>query len=352
MRHSVTPFLGAVVILLVFGLTTIWSTANSLFFPQLLFIVAGIIIAYLAFRSDLSLLFSLLWPIYLFSVVSLLFTLLLGEVTRGSTRWIDLGIFKLQVSEMVKPLLAIFFAGFLAENNPNQPKNLLLYLLLLAIPSGLIFIQPDLGSSLVIASFAMTLLFVSGLKFRFLVIGLLFAMIIAFPAYGQLKPYQQDRINSFINPYSDPKGSGYNIIQSVIAVGSGKIVGLGVKQGTQSHLKFLPERHTDFIYASFAEEFGLVGSTLLFASYLVLFIFWIRLASDLGDKREFLLVTAILVIFAFQATVNLGMNLGVMPVTGITLPFVSYGGSSIISLFSLIGITLNLNKRRHLSSYH
>lgn len=352
MRHSPLLFFGALLILLLFSLTTIWSTANNLFLPQLTFIVLGALLAFIAYKTDMHLLFSFAWPLYIFTILLLITTLVLGEVTRGSTRWIELGFFRLQGSEMAKPILALFLADYLGNRPPTKFKNIFTYLCLLALPVALVLVQPDLGSAMVITAMGLGLLLIAGIPWRYVLVGLVMFALIAPPLYEHLQPYQKLRIQSFINPYADPDGSGYNVIQSVIAVGSGNFFGMGVKQGTQSHLKFLPERHTDFAYASFAEEFGFIGSALLFSAYLTIFFFWLRLAQSVSENRETYLIIAALTVFAFQAIVNLGMNLGIMPVTGITLPLVSYGGSSVLSLFSFIGMTQNLNRRRAFSGHH
>jgi rod shape determining protein RodA len=346
MRHSSLPLLIPVFILFIFSLTSIWSTANHDFPDQLLFILITLALIGIIYRLDLCLIFSFSHLYYLASIILLIITLVIGGTTRGSTRWVDLGIYSLQTSEIVKPLLAIFFAKFISNHPPKTFSNILIYLLLTALPVGLIFVQPDLGSSLVILTLSLGILFIAGLRYRYLFIGLIMSLIIFIPLFNLLKPYQQVRLTSFLNPYSDPSKTGYNIIQSIIAIGSGKIIGQGVKQGTQSHLKFLPERHTDFIYASFAEEFGIIGSTLLILCFLSILLFLLKLSQRLKENDEIALSLGIFTIFLFQSFINLGMNLGIMPVTGITLPLVSYGGSSLISFGLMLGLILNLNQRR------
>ncbi len=345
MNKSPAPVIWSVIVLISLGLTTIWSTVPNLFLSQLSFVAIGIIFLIIFSRIELSLAFSLSLPLYFFSLFFLALTLIIGEVTRGSTRWIEIGPVKLQASEFVKPLLAIFFANFLSRHSMKSLRNYLSFLILLFLPAVFILVQPDLGSALILLFMGLLMLFVSDVKPKTLIITIFLGLLTIFPAFSHLKPYQQQRISSFINPYSDPSGGGYNIIQSVIAVGSGQIMGLGVKQGTQSHLKFLPERHTDFIFASFAEEFGLIGSLLLLSSYLLMFSFWFGLSKKIGKKENYFLLCAIIGVITFQFLVNIGMNLGIMPVTGITLPLVSYGGSSLLTLMILIGLSLNLNRR-------
>lgn len=325
-------------LILSFSLTTIWSTTPNLFFNQLAFLILGIFVVLLFYRLDLGVLFSISPIFYIVSIILLVATLLLGEPVRGATRWLG----PLQTSEAIKPLLTIFYANFLVRHDINKIKNLLIYWVLALIPVILIKVQPDLGSALVILSLAGLMATFAGLnKKTILLLAVSFIVLIPI-APKILKNYQLDRIESFINPESDPKGTGYNVIQSVIAIGSGGILGKGVRLGTQSHLNFLPERHTDFIFASFAEEFGLVGIFMALAAYYYLFSNFFEETANLKEKNAKLLHLGIVWIFFFQVVVNIGMNLGLMPVTGITLPLFSYGGSSLISFMALLGLSANL----------
>lgn len=292
-------------------------------------------------KLDLGLILGLSTPLYIISVLLLLITILFGESVRGSTRWLNLGLFSLQTSEVVKPFLILFYANFLSQKN-LKPKNLLTFGLLSAIPFFLVFKQPDLGSALALLAIPLILYISNYFKPKTLLIIALFLAVIIPIGLKFIKPYQSKRIESFINPYSDSSGGGYNVIQSTIAIGSGRFFGKGVSLGTQSHLNFLPERHTDFIFASFVEEFGLLGSILILSSFFVLFQTMINNATNLKDRGLYLTQLAILTLFSFQTAINIGMNLGLAPVTGITLPFFSYGGSSLISSFAIIGIQLKL----------
>lgn len=349
MRISPLPLLFAIFIILAFGLTTIWSTANDLFWTQLIFIVCGVVICLVISKIDLTVLATFSRIFYIISIFLLLITFVLGQATRGSTRWIDLGFVKLQFSELIKPSLVIFFASFASTYTLKKFRNIIMYLTVLLLPTLLVFIQPDLGSSLVILVLGLSILFVSDISKKNLLLLVLISLAVIIPGFEMLKPYQKQRLTSFMNPYNDPGKSGYNIIQSVVAVGSGQIIGLGVRQGTQSHLKFLPERHTDFAFASFAEEFGLIGAILLLFSYVVLLFSIVALSFSLSSKFDFYIANSIFAIFAFQIIVNIGMNLGVLPITGITLPLFSYGGSSIFCLSALLGLVFNLNSRRRFS---
>jgi len=266
--------------------------------------------------------------------------MLIGRNIRGSVRWIDLGFFNLQTSEIIKPLLAIFYSSYLAQNKLTKWKDLLLFLFISVIPVLMVVIQPDLGSALTLMCLPLALLVFTGHLKKLLIIGVIFFAVVIPLESKFLKPYQRQRIETFVNPYKDPQGAGYNVIQATIAVGSGGIFGKGVKLGTQSHLNFLPERHTDFIFASYVEEFGLVGATFLLAAYFLIFRTCLQTGKILKDSRASLLSLSVFSIIAFQAVVNVGMNLGVMPVTGITLPLFSYGGSSLLSFAILFGLQL------------
>jgi rod shape determining protein RodA len=340
MRQGKGLLISALLLTQVLGLTTIWSTFPELFFTQLSFVLVGTIIILLLSKVDLTLFFSLSTVFYVVSLLLLAVTLMVGKNIRGSVRWIDLGFFSLQTSEIVKPLLAIFYSSYLAKFQDLSWKGLFRFLFLAMLPVVLIAFQPDLGSALTLFFLPMALLVFSGQIKKILLVGMV-SLLIFIPLESKLlKPYQRQRIETFINPYQDPQGSGYNVIQSTIAVGSGKILGKGVKLGTQSHLNFLPERHTDFIFASYVEEFGLLGALVLFAAYSIIFNYSLINLRRFKERRLTLLSLSTFLIFFFQFVVNIGMNLGIMPVTGITLPLFSYGGSSLLSFAILIGLQL------------
>lgn len=340
MRPNKGLLLIALVLILTLSLTTIWSTVPNLFLTQLTFIIVGIIIVYLFSKTDVTILFSLSTVFYVSSVVLLLITLVIGRNIRGSVRWIDLGFFPMQTSEIVKPLLAVFYSSYLSRLKKIGWSQLFIFLGLAVLPVILIAIQPDLGSALTLSFLAIMLLVFFGQFKKLLLLGGLLLLIVLPLESRLLKPYQRQRLETFINPYTDPQGAGYNVIQATIAVGSGSIVGKGVKLGTQSHLNFLPERHTDFIFASFVEEFGLVGAATILLSYYVIFHYCLLGIRLLRNGQESTLCLSIFLLFFFQSAVNIGMNLGIMPVTGITLPLFSYGGSSFISFSILIGLLI------------
>lgn len=283
---------------------------------------------------------------YLASVLLLLITFLLGATIRGSTRWLLIGGFQLQGGELAKPLLALAFAYYLEKYPPTTLRHLLLHLGLGAIPMFLIFKQPDLGTALVVASMWVAELFVAGVPLWLVGAGGL--GFVGFLRYLPhfLHDYQLKRLESFLDPYADPTGSGYNVIQSMIAIGSGGIWGKGLGHGTQSHLAFLPERHTDFAFASIAEELGLFGSLAILSVLGALLLHLLRHATTARDMRSRLLITGIMAALLFQTVVNMGMNLGVAPVTGVTLPLISYGGSSILAISLMLGLVISCSQRK------
>lgn len=333
-------FLGSILSLQILSLVTIWSTAESLFLTQLSFVITGALLILFLSKIDLTFLFSLSTLWYLGSILLLLLTFVVGKNIRGSVRWIDLGLFNLQTSEIVKPLLALFYVNYLCKYNLKSYQDLLKFLALALVPVLLVAKQPDLGSALTLLFLPLILLVFKGHFFKLFVLGSLALLILVPFELKFLKPYQRQRLETFINPYKDPKGSGYNVIQATIAVGSGGLFGKGVRLGTQSHLNFLPERHTDFIFASFVEEFGLLGSVVLIGCLLIYGQIALFVYRKSPDEDGGLLSLSVFGLVGFQAVVNIGMNIGLMPVTGITLPFFSYGGSSLLSFSILSGLLL------------
>ncbi len=284
---------------------------------------------------------------YGIALVLLLATFIFGASVRGSTRWISLGSFQLQAGEFAKPLLVLAFAYFLDRFPPKTLKNILLNTLLFIPPVLLIFRQPDLGTALVVSSIWVAALFVTGLPYWLIGVMSVLGIIFAESLPRLLHDYQLKRLETFIDPFRDPLGAGYNVIQSLIAVGSGGILGKGLGNGTQSHLRFLPERHTDFIFASLAEELGLVGSLLVLFCLGSLLYRLLSLATHTRDTTNRAIYIGIFSYLAFQTFINIGMNIGIAPVTGVTLPLISYGGSSVLATAITLGIAASLARSDH-----
>lgn len=339
------------ILLIALGLTMVASTTLGesgnldLATRQAVFAAIGLGLFFVVTRFDFELWKPFSWIFYAVSVALLILVFFYGLEVRGSSRWIDLGIFRLQPSELVKLSTILVLAAFMDGRNMKRIKNVILSGILMAVPLVFVFLQPDLGTAGVLGAVWIGMLLASGVRPKFLLTGLALAVIALPILYTNLQTYQKDRIATFLNPGSDPLGAGYNVIQSTIAVGSGGVFGRGFGRGTQSYLNFLPEHHTDFIFATLAEELGLVGSLLLMGLLGVLL--W-RIGQGIFKTNRFggLVLVGIFVLVAFQAAVNIGMNIGLAPVTGITLPFVSYGGSSLITMMMGIGLAQSIIRRR------
>ena len=336
---------GPLILLAISSLLIISSIAPDHLQQQVIFFIIAFTLIVILGRIDYQLYVFSPWPWYLSSVAILGFTLLLGQVIRGAARWINIAGVSLQSSELIKPLLIIFVASYLSRYLPQSVKGLIRFLLIMFVPTLLVFMQPDLGSAILIMIITGSSIIASGVGFKRVVITAL-ALLLTLPiAYTQLKPYQLNRLVSFTNPAADPLGSGYNALQATIAVGSGKLLGRGLGQGTQSHLRFLPERHTDFIFASLVEELGLFGGTIIVISFLWLCLTLLKTARYASSDMGSIIALTSLSLLIIQATINIGMNMGLFPITGITLPFVSSGGSSIISLGLMLGVCYSVALR-------
>lgn len=311
-----------------FGLNTfmVLSLVPQLFFKQIFSWIAGLILFFIGRQIIPKNTQHYKLIIFLFSCFFLILPIILNNVTRGSRRWIDIGPSTIQPSEFTRPLLGLNVA------TTNQPFWLI-------IPIIILLIQPDLGSALTTAAIGIpTILLNSKVRKIFIICLLIFTASSPLIWKYALHDYQKNRITYFINPHKDPLNKGYNAIQSTIAIGSGGITGQGFKRGSQGQLKFLPEKHTDFIFASLAEEMGLVGVITLLIAYF--FLIKTLISQTFKATHPSLRLFGLAIIFQlwFQITVNIGMNLGILPVTGITLPFISVGGSSLMSLLFSLGI--------------
>lgn len=287
---------------------------------------------------DYRLLPALRWPLYFVAVVLLVLVDVAGISRGGAQRWLDLGVIELQPSEVVKGLLLLALASFLAEGR-DRPVwwQVLSYLVLLALPLLLIYAQPDLGTAVSLAFLGLGLLFVSGVPWRY-ILGMATASAMSAPLiWASLEDYMRERVLLFLNPAADPQAT-YNIRQALLAVGSGGLVGKGYKLGTQSQLHFLRVRHTDFIFPVIAEELGFVGASLVIALFALVLYRLLRIALAARDTYGRLVACGVALILFFQAFVNMGMNVGLLPVTGIPLPFVSYGGTNLVTTLWLIGV--------------
>ncbi len=330
-------------LLLIFGIIILNSISPTLFPDYYWFYAVGVIafIFFAIFDFDIISAFSKYF--YIFSILLLVLVLIIGQVTRGTVRWIPVGSFSLQPSEIVRPFLLIFFANYIAEKKLDI-KRLINILILMIIPLFLILIQPSLGVSALTAVGFLGLFLASEInKKYFLYLGLI-ALVLAPLVFLILAPYQRIRVLSFLDPSKDPQGAGYNAIQSTISVGSGKFLGRGLGRGVGTQLAFLPERQTDFIFASVAEEMGFVGAFILLGLTFFLFLQIINYASNsMSIPARLFLGGVFLTLFA-QVVVHVGMNMGLFPITGVPYPLVSAGGSSLLATLITLGVVNGTKK--------
>lgn len=284
---------------------------------------------------------------YIFTLLTLLAVLILGIDAKGAQRWISIGSFRIQPSELMKLALPLMLASYLSQCHlPPNWKNVTIAFLLIAIPTLLIAVQPDLGTSILVAGAGLVVLFLAGLSWR-LIMSFIALALAALPALWMvMHDYQKNRVKTFLNPESDPLGTGWNIIQSKIAIGSGGLYGKGWLEGTQSRLEFLPERHTDFIIAVLAEEAGLVGVILLLTLYTLIIWRGMLIALSVDDTFSRLLASSIILTFFVYVFVNLGMVSGLLPVVGVPLPLVSYGGTSSLTLMIGFGVLMSIHTHK------
>lgn len=292
------------------------------------------------------------WAPWLFGagVLMLIAVLIFGAVGKGAQRWLDLGLFRFQPSEIMKLAVPMMIAWYLAENTlPPSRKAIAITVLIIVVPVGLIVKQPDLGTSLLIAMSGIFALLLAGISWRLVGgMSLLVAACAPLVWFFGMRDYQQQRVLTFLNPESDPLGSGYHIIQSKIAIGSGGLYGKGWLNGTQSQLEFLPERSTDFIFAVFAEEFGFFGILILLALYLYIIARCLYISAQAQDTFTRLLAGSLTLTFFVYLVVNIGMVSGMLPVVGLPLPLVSYGGTSMVTLMAAFGILMSIQTHRKL----
>lgn len=342
----------AVLLLVTVGLLTIYSISqgesSTIFTKQLIYAVLGIFLMFLfslfdyrIFRNNTFFLLSL----YFFSCLFLIAVLFIGKEIRGVSSWIRIGQWGFEPVELIKIVIILILAKYFSLRHIEvyRLRHLVASSFYIILPVFLLLLQPELGYTLILILIWLTLVIVSGIKLKHIfVLVLIGVMLVSFSWFFLLKDYQKERIISFINPQVDPLGHGYNVIQSIIAVGSGKFFGRGLGHGTQSQLSFLPEQHTDFIFAVIAEEWGFIGSVLVLLLFGIIFqrLIKISLASSNNFARLFSLGFAAMLLF--QVIINIGMNMGLFPVIGIPLPFLSYGGSNLITSFIALGIAQSI----------
>lgn len=387
--------------LLVLGLLALYSTShtgdtsitgNNFFLKQIFWILLGLVFMVFIFFIPHKWIYAAAYPLYAMSLILLLFVLFFGKIGQGAERWLQVGPFSFQPSEFAKLATVLAVARYISREdvNLNAPRDFILAGMLVVVPFLMIIRQPDLGTSMVFTALALPMFYWSGLKlsnllliimpvlfilgsFQFLTFLILMIVLVLYLLYSHrsklvivfnfllnismglltpvlwnhLKPYQKNRIKIFLNPEADPRGAGYQIIQSKVAIGSGGGLGKGFMQGSQTQLRFLPEQHTDFIYAVIGEEFGFVGAMLGLILFFLLLMRGVKIATMVRNRFNSIVAIGIVTIIAFHTIINLGMTVGLLPVTGLPLPFVSYGGSSLLTNMIMVGILLNYYKNRY-----
>jgi len=338
-------------VLITAGIATLYSITTvtgrtTLAHDQIIYAVLAIALYVFFAALDYRALRSYSWYLYIVGLILLIAVNFFGQEIFGSRRWIELGFAQFQPSEVMKLVILVLGANFFAQNEDVPVRKTIFFLLLAAIPLVLILRQPDLGTALAISAMLVGILTVAKIP-RKVVLILVALLVAAAPlAWFNLKSYQKERVVSFLEPAKDPRGSGYNVSQAKIAVGSGGIYGKGFGGTTQSQLQFLPVAHIDFIFSGWAEATGFIGSSLLVAAFAVLVARIYQIANSARDRFGYIFSTGAATLIFFQVLVNIGMNIGLMPVTGIPLPFVSYGGTSLLTSAMILGVVQSIYLRR------
>lgn len=343
-----------VVLLGAIGVATLYSANRSFsggtpyYLKQTVFLGAGVVAAVCIACIDYRVLISFAPAFYLFSLGLLVAVLFIGNEVKGGQRWITIGFFNLQPSEVAKLAVTLMLAWYLGKigGKIQRVPWLIPAFAIGALPAVLVLVQPNLGTTIVFVPLTFAMVFAAGAK-RWHLGGLVLAGAAAAPmGWAFIEDYQRRRILTFLDPASDPSGSGYHTIQSMITVGSGGMTGKGYMQGTQTYLSYLPEHHSDFIYSLFAEEWGFVGGVSVLALFALLFLRILYNASQSEDVAGTLVSVGVVTVLAFHVFVNVAITMGMMPVTGIPLPFMSYGGSFCITTLTGIGVLLSIHARR------
>lgn len=346
LRNFDWVLLTATLLLLGFGFAVIYSTTFSIAgnveaLQQMLFAGIGLVGMVLLARMDYRILTKFSGILYLLTIVMLVITKYFGSTRLGATRWISLGLFQFQPSEIAKVFIVIIMAKFFADNveQMHRPQIFAKSVVYIGIPTVLVALQPDLGTALTFVIIWGVMLLVSNIRKRY-VAGVVGLGVISMPVIYKffLKDYQKHRILTFLNPVADPTGTGWNVAQAKIAIGSGQFWGRGLGHGPQSQLNFVPFKHTDFIFAALAEEMGFVGAFAVILLFGAILYRALRIAMTARDYFGMFLATGIFAVLFFHVLINIGMNLGIMPVTGIPLPLVSSGGTSVVITLLCIGI--------------
>ncbi|BDG01756.1 rod shape-determining protein RodA [Anaeromyxobacter oryzae] len=336
----------------------IWNLASAsrsahapVWISQSSWMGAGIVVALAVTLVDHRAFHRLAWVFYAIVVVLLLLVMVKGRYVMGARRWLTFGPVNFQPSELAKLSVALAMASWFAADSEKRKDGYGLFGIVIPLgitflPAALILKQPDLGTALIVLAVGITQILFAKVKWKTLALLAGVGVVGAVLVYPHLKPYQKKRVETFMNPQADALGAGYHATQSMIAVGSGQALGKGWAQGTQTYLSFLPEQHTDFIFSVWAEEHGFVGCLLLIALYFALVTSAVDIAGNARDRFGHFLAVGLTGMLFWQVFINIGMVIGVLPVVGVTLPLMSYGGSSVLVIYTAIGLLANVGMRR------
>lgn len=350
--HIDAPLLGAILLLMALGLIVIFSSSNQSLTrvtSQMINMLVALGVMYVFANIPPHYLMRIALPLYVLGVLLLVGVALSGEIVNGARRWLNVGVTRIQPSELMKIAVPLMLAWYFDRYEATlKLRNYIIAVILLVVPVGLIVRQPDLGTALLISAAGCYVLFLAGLSWR-IIAGLAIAAGASLPLlWSVLHDYQRQRILTLFDPAQDPLGAGYHTIQSTIAVGSGGIIGKGWLQGTQTHLDFIPERTTDFIFAVYSEEFGLIGNTVLLFLILLVIARGVVITANAPTLFTRLFGGAITLTFFTYAFVNMGMVSGILPVVGVPLPLISYGGTSLVTICLGLGILMSIQTHKKL----
>ncbi|MBI3140543.1 MAG: rod shape-determining protein RodA [Rhodocyclales bacterium] len=336
-------------LLLAYALLVMASASGERLGSQLINLAVALFVMRVAAQIPPQRLMHLALPLYVGGLLLLVAVALFGDISKGARRWLNLGFMRVQPSELMKIAMPLMLAWYFQKREAAlRWKEFAVATLILVLPVGLIAKQPDLGTAILVLAAGFYVIFLAGISWKVLV-ALFVGGLASLPVlWSVLHDYQRNRILTLVDPEADPLGKGFHIIQSTIAVGSGGILGKGWGNGTQTHLEFIPERHTDFIFAVLSEEFGLLGNTFLLVLYALLIGRGLMIAANAPTLFSRLMAGSITLIFFTYAFVNMGMVSGILPVVGVPLPFVSYGGTALVTLFLGVGILMSIHKHRML----
>lgn len=352
--------LSVIFALIIIGLINLFSATHSanlninarLFYQQLVWLTFGIIIFFFVTKINYDFWRRISWPFYLLNLFALIIVMFIGRTFYGAQRWLDLGFFRFQPSETMKIAIVFVLARYLSKKKIKQGldlKDLIFPAVITGVPFILTVKQPDLGTALLIAAVSLSLIIFVKVKNYILIAASIITIVAAPIAWNfGLKPYQKNRVLTFLSPGRDPRGSGYNSIQSKIAVGSGEILGKGFRKGTQSQLEFIPERHSDFIYCVLSEEHGFIGSLFTLLLFVYLFHINFQIAMNAKDKFGALVAVGLTSIVFWHVFINISMVIGILPIVGVPLPLLSYGGSSLLATLFSLGVISSISYRKNM----